>query len=172
MFDDLILLAKGGLTVYHGPAKKVEEYFAGLGINVPERVNPPDYFIDVLEGLIRPNASSNMSYNELPVSWMVHNGYAVPPDMQQNCHKDAVLPTRVNINDHILSGDINLEHSFAGEIWQDMKCNVERHRDILHHNFLRSKDLSNRRTPSILLQYKYFLGRYEVYNYLGIFFIF
>ncbi|XP_031118123.1 ABC transporter G family member 24-like [Ipomoea triloba] len=159
MFDDLILLAKGGLTVYHGPAKKVEEYFAGLGINVPERVNPPDYFIDVLEGLIRPNASSNMSYNELPVSWMVHNGYAVPPDMQQNCHKDAVLPTRVNINDHILSGDINLEHSFAGEIWQDMKCNVERHRDILHHNFLRSKDLSNRRTPSILLQYKYFLGR-------------
>ncbi|KAJ0779580.1 putative ABC transporter family G domain-containing protein [Helianthus annuus] len=44
MFDDLVLLAKGGLTVYHGPVRKVEEYFSGLGINVPDRVNPPDFF--------------------------------------------------------------------------------------------------------------------------------
>ncbi|KAJ6311504.1 hypothetical protein OIU77_013294 [Salix suchowensis] len=50
MFDDLVLLAKGGLTVYHGPVKKVEEYFAGLGISVPERVNPPDHYIDVFGG--------------------------------------------------------------------------------------------------------------------------
>ncbi|KAF6135092.1 hypothetical protein GIB67_040403 [Kingdonia uniflora] len=49
MFDDFILLAKGGLTVYHCSVKKIEEYFAGIGINVPERVNPPDYFIDILE---------------------------------------------------------------------------------------------------------------------------
>ncbi|KAL6195805.1 hypothetical protein ACLB2K_031423 [Fragaria x ananassa] len=50
MFDDLILLAKGGLTVYHGSVKKVEEYFTSLGMAVPDRVNPPDYFIDILEG--------------------------------------------------------------------------------------------------------------------------
>ncbi|CAH9080382.1 unnamed protein product [Cuscuta epithymum] len=157
MFDDLMLLAKGGLTVYHGSAKKVEEYFAGLGINVPERVNPPDYFIDVLEGLITPKASSKMSYNELPVSWMVHKGYAVPSDMQQDLHRDAVLPTGVNVNHD--DGIVNAERSFAGEIWQDMKCNMQRHRDVLHHNFFTSKDLSNRRTPNIFLQYKYFMGR-------------
>ncbi|KAF8760513.1 hypothetical protein HU200_010137 [Digitaria exilis] len=56
MFDDLILLAKGGMTVYHGPVKKVEEYFSGLGIVVPDRVNPPDYYIDILEGIVKPNA--------------------------------------------------------------------------------------------------------------------
>ncbi|RAL40258.1 hypothetical protein DM860_006328 [Cuscuta australis] len=161
MFDDLMLLAKGGLTVYHGPAKKVEEYFARLGINVPERVNPPDYYIDVLEGLISPKLKSKMSCNELPVSWMIHKGYPVPPDMQQNGKRDANFPVGENItqNDHSIYGGINVEHSFAGEIWQDMKCYVQRHHDILHHNFLRPKDLSNRRTPNILLQYKYFLGR-------------
>ncbi|XP_026416505.1 ABC transporter G family member 28-like [Papaver somniferum] len=37
MFDDLILLAKGGLMVYNGPVKKVEQYFAGLGVIVPDR---------------------------------------------------------------------------------------------------------------------------------------
>ncbi|KAJ0914594.1 putative ABC-type sulfate transporter [Helianthus annuus] len=46
MFDDLVLLAKGGLTVYHGPVRKVEGYFSGLGINVPDRVNPPDFFAE------------------------------------------------------------------------------------------------------------------------------
>ncbi|KAL9252066.1 putative white-brown complex homolog protein 30, partial [Drosera capensis] len=65
MFDDLILLAKGGLLVYLGPAKKVEEYFAGLGIAVPERVNPPDHFIDILEGIAKPG--SDFNYRELPI---------------------------------------------------------------------------------------------------------
>jgi hypothetical protein len=51
---DLILLAKGGVTMYHGPVKKVEGYFTGLGIAVPERVNPPDYYIDILEGPAAP----------------------------------------------------------------------------------------------------------------------
>ncbi|KAK6142004.1 hypothetical protein DH2020_016220 [Rehmannia glutinosa] len=81
MFDDLILLAKGGLTVYHGPVKKVEEYFAGIGIVVPERVNPPDYFIDILEGIVKPSASTAVKFKELPLRWMLHNGYPVPPDM-------------------------------------------------------------------------------------------
>ncbi|CAI0472333.1 unnamed protein product [Linum tenue] len=108
MFDDFILLAKGGLTVYHGPTKKVEEYFSGIGIVVPDRVTPPDHYIDILEGIIKP--SNNMTHEELPVRWMLHNGYPL-------------------------------------------------HKDQVHLNFLQSKDLSNRRNPSILRQYRYYLGR-------------
>lgn len=85
MFDDLVLLAKGGLIVYHGPARKVEEYFAGLGINVPERVNPPDHYIDILEGIVVPSASSGVNYKELPVRWMLHNGYPIPPRYAAVC---------------------------------------------------------------------------------------
>lgn len=160
MFDDLVLLAEGGLTVYHGPVKKVEEYFSGLGINVPERVNPPDYFIDILEGLVKPSKSSGVSYRELPIRWMLHKGYTIPPDMLENAAGLAVPSAGVNsVNGTNSNGDGTMEKSFAGELWQDVKCNMELHRDHIRHNFLKSKDLSNRRTPGILRQYKFFLGR-------------
>ena len=84
MFDDLILLAKGGLTVYHGPVKKVEEYFSGLGIVVPDRVNPPDYYIDILEGIVKLDTKEPVNVKDLPIRWMLHNGYEVPRDMLQS----------------------------------------------------------------------------------------
>ncbi|XP_075670931.1 ABC transporter G family member 24-like isoform X1 [Castanea sativa] len=160
MFDDLILLAKGGLTAYHGPVKKVEEYLAGLGINVPERVNPPDYFIDILEGIVMPGGSSGVSHEDLPVCWMLHNGYSIPPDMKQKAARLArssmdVIPA----NELNLAGAGTVENSFAGELWQGMKSNVELQRDKIRHNFLKSKDLTRRRTPGVLQQYRYFLGR-------------
>lgn len=156
MFDDLILLAKGGLTVYHGPVKKVEDYFCGLGIIVPERVNPPDYYIDILEGMVKTSSSSGVSYTELPVRWMRHNGYPIPPDMRT---VNAAVAIDIDHGHDFHDSPVE-EQSFAGEVWQDVKANVERKRDMIRHNFLRSTDLSYRRTPSILLQYKYFLGRY------------
>ncbi|XP_019052969.1 PREDICTED: ABC transporter G family member 28-like, partial [Nelumbo nucifera] len=158
MFDDLILLAKGGRTVYHGSVKKVEEYFSGLGIHVPDRVNPPDHFIDILEGIVKP--SPDVDYNkQLPVRWMLHNGYPVPPDMQEDAgitmSSEGVNP---NNGTNPVGGE-GEEQSFAGDLWQDVKCNVELKRDHIQHNFLKSKDLSNRITPGVYTQYKYFLGR-------------
>ncbi|KDP44400.1 hypothetical protein JCGZ_20080 [Jatropha curcas] len=159
MFDDLVLLAKGGLVVYHGSAKKVEEYFAGLGIHVPERVNPPDYYIDILEGIVMPSASSCMNYKELPIRWMLHNGYSIPPDMQWHAARLAP-PANINTINESNIGSVQVEEqSFAGELWQDMKSHVELHRDKIRHNFLKSSDLSNRRTPGLFQQYRYFLGR-------------
>ncbi|CAN1304879.1 Putative white-brown complex homolog protein 30 [Linum perenne] len=79
-----------------------------MGIIVPDRVTPPDHYIDILEGITKPG--NNITHEQLPVRWMLHNGYTVPPDQ-------------------------------------------------LHLNFLRSKDLSNRTTPTILKQYRYYLGR-------------
>ncbi|GAB2276784.1 ABC transporter G member 24 [Dionaea muscipula] len=149
MFDDLILLAKGGLMVYHGPVRNVEKYFGDLGIYVPERINPPDYYIDILEGLVEPITGFN--YKELPLIWMVENGYTVPKDMQSNA---AVLAMSATVG-----SDAGEEQTFAGELWQDMRFNVELRRDHLYHNFFKWNDLSGRRTPSTVLQYKFFLGR-------------
>ncbi|KAJ7975044.1 ABC transporter G family member [Quillaja saponaria] len=160
MFDELILLAKGGLTVYHGSVKKAEEYFAGLGIHIPERINPPDYFIDILEGIVVPGGSSGVNYQELPIRWMLHNGYPVPPDMQQNAAGLAMSSMGVNPTNEINSDATDKEEqSFAGELWQDVKSNVEQQRDKIRLNLLKSKDLSNRRTPGVFQQYKYFLTR-------------
>ncbi|CAN1171836.1 ABC transporter G family member 28 [Linum perenne] len=159
MFHDLILLAKGGLTAYHGPVNKVEEYFAGLGITVPDRVNPPDYFIDILEGILKP--SSGVHYKQLPVRWMLHNGYPVPMDMLQST--EGLGGPVAEGSNHGEGGRISEaaseDQSFAGEFWQDMKSNVEINKDNMQHNFLQTVDLSGRITPGIFHQYKYFLGR-------------
>ncbi|XP_022765394.1 ABC transporter G family member 24-like isoform X2 [Durio zibethinus] len=160
MFDDLVLLAKGGLTVYHGSAKKAEQYFAGLGIHVPERVNPPDYFIDILEGIVKPSASSGLNYKELPVRWMIHNGYPVPPDLQKNAAGLATPSAVVGSTNGTSPAHSGMEErSFAGELWQDVRSNVQLQRDSIRHNFLKFKDLSSRRAPGVLWQYRYFLGR-------------
>lgn len=149
MFDDLILLAKGGLIAYQGPVKKVEEYFAGLGITVPERVNPPDHFIDVLEGIVQPG--SGVTVQQLPVRWMLHNGYPVPPDMMQYCDQIATSSTGVNP----MASNVSVQQNIGG----DPLLGKRDHVDL---NFLKSHDLSNRRTPGVLRQYRYFLGRYNL----------
>ncbi|PKI64403.1 ABC transporter G family member 28-like [Punica granatum] len=159
MFDDLILLAKGGLTVYHGPVKKVEEYFSGLGIVVPERINPPDHYIDILEGILKLNTSTGLNYRQLPVRWMLHNGYPVPPDMLKLIDGASSQAGEGSAHGGNNAEGAAEEPSFAGDLWRDVKCKVELKKDNLHHNFLRSKDLSDRLTPSVLQQYKYFLGR-------------
>jgi hypothetical protein len=159
MFDDLILLAKGGLTVYHGSVKKVEEYFASLGIIVPERVNPPDHFIDILEGIIKPSTSAGVNYKQLPVRWMLHNGYPVPMDMLQSAEGVAAASSENSSHGANVSNAGSDSQSFAGEFWQDVKFSVELKKDNIEHNFLKSNDLSARQTPGVFQQYRYFLGR-------------
>ncbi|XP_028788964.1 ABC transporter G family member 24-like [Neltuma alba] len=159
MFDDLILLAKGGLTVYHGSVKKIEEYFAGFGINIPERINPPDYFIDILEGMSVPGGSSGVSYRELPIKWMLYNNYPVPFDMQQGVSKIDVSPQSVNTATEMDPHGSGHQQTFAGELWQDVKHNVELQGEKIRLNYSKSKDLSNRKTPGVFMQYKYFLIR-------------
>ncbi|GJN39438.1 hypothetical protein PR202_gb28558 [Eleusine coracana subsp. coracana] len=153
MFDDLILLAKGGMTVYHGPVKKVEEYFAGLGIVVPERVNPPDYYIDILEGIVKPSSNAPVNVKDLPLRWMLHNGYEVPRDMLQSA-SDAESSFR----GAGASGEDSAGQSIAGEVWGNVRDIVGQKKDEYDYN-KSSENLSNRRTPGILRQYKYYLGR-------------
>ncbi|GLT92355.1 hypothetical protein SLE2022_101950 [Rubroshorea leprosula] len=154
MFDDLILLAKGGLIVYHGPVKKVEEYFSGIGIPVPDRVNPPDHYIDILEGIEKP--SSGVTREQLPIRWMLHNGYPIPPDM---LHEADGLANPSAESQPVVPNTGTAEPSFASDLWLDVKCNAELTRDHIQHNFLKSADLSNRKTPGVARQYRYFLGR-------------
>jgi len=157
MFDDLILLARGGFMVYHGPVNKVEEYFSSIGINVPDRVNPPDYYIDVLEGIEGQNSSScGVNYKDLPVIWMLQNGYTVPEDMHSRA---AALGLSMSHSNEHGSAFMLQPQSSAGEVWVDMRCDTQLKSNIIGHSFLGRRDLSNRRTPSTVLQFKYFLQR-------------
>jgi len=76
---------------------------------------------------------------------MLHNGYPVPPDMLQLC--DQIGSSSNGGSTHGAP-----EKSFPGDAWQD-------NRDHKPLHFLKPHDLSNRVTPGVLRQYRYFLGR-------------
>lgn len=48
LFDDLLLLAKGHV-IYHGPREDAIAYFATAGHPVPARVNPSEFYMDLLQ---------------------------------------------------------------------------------------------------------------------------
>ncbi|KAK7419585.1 hypothetical protein QQX98_003176 [Neonectria punicea] len=55
-FDRLLLLARGGKTVYFGDigrnGQAVQEYFGRYGAHCPSGVNPAEYMIDVVSGYV------------------------------------------------------------------------------------------------------------------------
>lgn len=153
MFDDIILLAKGGFTVYHGSIEQVEGYFSLLGINVPDRVNPPDYFIDVLEGIVKPN--SQIDIKHLPLQWMLYNGHDVPKDMEGELEE----MNGSNRNGRLSSVRSESLESARSEALDNVRYSHSEGTGDNQGHFKKSNDLSNRKTPGVLKQYRYYLGR-------------
>uniref|UniRef100_A0A452YBA4 ABC transporter domain-containing protein n=1 Tax=Aegilops tauschii subsp. strangulata TaxID=200361 RepID=A0A452YBA4_AEGTS len=144
MFDDFVLLARGGLIAYHGPISEVENYFSGLGIKVPDRENPPDYYIDILEGIAKTKMRGHATPKHLPLLWILHNGYEVPEDMQKDLE------------------EINMMHELytVGSITRELSSVEQtKSKDSVHQNVSQRNDLLNRKTPGVLAQYRYYLGR-------------
>eukprot|EP01018_Ginkgo_biloba_P021263 Gb_15142 [translate_table: standard] len=160
MFDDLILLAKGGRTVYHGPVDEVEDYFSSLGIFVPERVNPPDHFMDILEGILKPEGNPTFDCNILPVKWMHHNGYEVPIDLQQTFGEADASTSKETFKKNTEEGPSGTANktTFGQDLWEELWCNIELKWDNIRHSVIRVKDLSHRQTPNFK-QFRYFCGR-------------
>jgi len=50
LFDDVLLLGKGGQTVYLGPSLECKAYFESLGFVAPDNENPADWFMDIISG--------------------------------------------------------------------------------------------------------------------------
>lgn len=164
MFDDVMFLAKGGRTVYLGPVDQVEEYFAGMNIVVPERINPPDHFMDVLEGITRPGERRCIDPATLPLKWIHHNGYDVPPDLHlpiahpqhHHQHQQYYSATTSNIHSTTFTRRFRflLLPAVAGFIRR-----LSSHWDDLRSTFARYEDLSERTTPGFFGQFKMIICR-------------
>ena len=50
LFHDVLLLGKGGFTVYLGPAHDAKGYFESLGYTFPPQCNPADHIMDIIGG--------------------------------------------------------------------------------------------------------------------------
>eukprot|EP01128_Nolandella_sp_AFSM9_P012538 TRINITY_DN9377_c0_g1_i1.p1 TRINITY_DN9377_c0_g1~~TRINITY_DN9377_c0_g1_i1.p1 ORF type:complete len:948 (+),score=159.26 TRINITY_DN9377_c0_g1_i1:34-2844(+) len=50
LIDELALLGFNGSAVYMGPRKHIGAHFASLGFSCPQRINPADFYLDVISG--------------------------------------------------------------------------------------------------------------------------
>ena len=57
LFDDVVFLASGSI-VYQGPAKEVREYFAKVGHPCPEKHNPADFVMHLIQTLPKEEIDS------------------------------------------------------------------------------------------------------------------
>jgi hypothetical protein len=165
MFDDVMLLAKGGKTVYLGPVDAIEAYFAAMGIVVPERINPPDHYMDVLEGIAKPLGPGIDEQRRgiripeerrfdpavLPIRWMQHKGYDIPDDFR---------PDHPGSNPRPRSAQYRPKRkSFIRDAWS-VSAGLARSRwDEFASSFASYKDLSGRRTPWFGRQFKLIISR-------------
>jgi len=72
LIDDVLLLGKGGQTVFLGPATCVKEYFESLGFTMPEFENPADWFMDVISGDVKNSIIPQFKPEMLFGLWVKH----------------------------------------------------------------------------------------------------
>jgi len=69
MFHDVLLLGKGGRTVYLGPSEEALPYFENLGFKCPQHTNPADFFMDVISGLVPREGDPSFKPEDLFLFW-------------------------------------------------------------------------------------------------------
>ncbi|KAJ4312438.1 hypothetical protein N0V84_009930 [Fusarium piperis] len=121
-FDTLLLLAKGGKTVYFGDigvqAKTVREYFGRYGAPCPQDVNPAEHMIDVVSG----HLSQGKDWNQVWLSSPEHE--AVEKELDHIISEAASKPP----------GTFDDGNEFATSLWEQTKLVTHRMNLSLYRN--------------------------------------
>lgn len=121
-FDTLLLLAKGGKTVYFGDigdhAATVKDYFARYGAPCPKEVNPAEHMIDVVSG----HLSQGKDWNQVWLSSPEHDN--VSKELDQIIADAASKPP----------GTVDDGHEFATSLWEQTKLVTHRMNKSLYRN--------------------------------------
>jgi ATP-binding cassette subfamily G (WHITE) protein 2 (SNQ2) len=121
-FDTLLLLAKGGKTVYFGNigegAVTIKEYFGRYGAPCPPSANPAEHMIDVVSGSL----SQGKDWNQI---WL-----------QSPEHEKVVQELNHIISDAAAKepGTIDDGREFATPLWEQMKLVTQRMNVSLYRN--------------------------------------
>ncbi|KAF2090833.1 putative Brefeldin A resistance protein [Saccharata proteae CBS 121410] len=121
-FDTLLLLAKGGKTVYFGDigenASTIKEYFARYGAPCPTEANPAEHMIDVVSGTL----SQGKDWNEV---WLNS-----PEHKKTTEELDQIISDAANSP----PGTIDDGHQFAAPMWTQVKLVTQRMNVALFRN--------------------------------------
>lgn len=121
-FDTLLLLAKGGKTVYFGDigdnANTVKEYFGRFGVPCPEGANPAEHMIDVVSGRL----SQGKNWNEV---WL-----SSPESGKMKAELDNMIVDAAGKE----PGTKDDGHEFAMPLWQQTKLVSNRMNVAIYRN--------------------------------------
>ncbi|KAF5658552.1 ATPase [Fusarium heterosporum] len=121
-FDSLLLLTKGGKTVYFGDigehGKTVTGYFGRYGAPCPEHVNPAEHMIDVVSG----HLSRGKDWNQVWLSSPEHE--AIEEELDRII-SDAASKPPASTDDG---------HEFATSLWEQTKLVTHRMNVALYRN--------------------------------------
>lgn len=108
-FDTLLLLSRGGKTVYFGDigenASTVKSYFARHGAPCPREANPAEHMIDVVSG----PASKGRDWNKVWLESQDHE--AMTKELDRLVTEAAAKPP----------GTVDDGHEFAAPMWEQVK---------------------------------------------------
>ncbi|KAH7176418.1 ABC-2 type transporter-domain-containing protein [Dactylonectria macrodidyma] len=121
-FDTLLLLAKGGKTVYFGDigehASTIKEYFGRFGAPCPKDVNPAEHMIDVVSG----HLSQGKDWNEVWLASPEHD--AVSKEVDRIITEAAAKPP----------GTVDDGNEFATPLWEQIRLVTHRMNIALYRN--------------------------------------
>lgn len=69
LFDDVMLLCKGGMLAYLGPSQLALDYLEELGFPLPKNENPADFALDVLSGVVPRIGHATFQPEQLVPQW-------------------------------------------------------------------------------------------------------
>ncbi|OJD38105.1 abc transporter-like protein [Diplodia corticola] len=121
-FDTLLLLAKGGKTVYFGDigdnANTIKDYFGRYGAPCPPEANPAEHMIDVVSGQLSQGRDWNKVWLESPE----HS--KVTQELDDMIAEAASKPP----------GTVDDGHEFAAPMWEQVKLVTHRMNVALYRN--------------------------------------
>lgn len=113
-FDTLLLLSRGGKTVYFGDigedAETVKNYFAVRGAPCPEDANPAEHMIEVVSGSLSQGQDWNKVWLESP------EHEQVTKELDRLIAEAAAKP----------AGYVDDGHAFAAPMWEQIKIVTHR----------------------------------------------
>jgi ABC-type multidrug transport system ATPase subunit/Ca2+-binding EF-hand superfamily protein len=83
LFDQLLLLGKGGMTVFCGPTHFVQAYFEGIGFHCPQAENLADFLMDCCAGVVSREGDPTFVPEDLFVMWRKEGSKMFAENKQQ-----------------------------------------------------------------------------------------
>lgn len=121
-FDTLLLLAKGGKTVYFGDigdnAQTIRDYFGRYNAPCPINSNPAEHMIDVVSGSL----SKGRDWNQV---WLESPEYSAMTRELDRMIDDAAAKPQGTVDDG---------HQFATSLWTQIKLVTNRNNISLYRN--------------------------------------